>query len=236
MCRIFSCASSEPNRDAPAIGAMLRDFGGLAVCGKVPNGAPEGHHDGWGIVAYREGAAVFYVRVAASAATDSRFGRAIEDLVLLTPDTVIAHLRKTSRGSLAIDNVQPFLADKLAFCHNGAIAIDGVDGESDSLAAFRRGLADGGTAEAVSRAVASGRVGGKGYTGAITVICDGTSLAVKRDWNVSHPDAAARDFDSYYTMNLFEQGSMEAACSEPLAALADFSKRSLINGEEVKIR
>lgn len=240
MCRIFACVSKSPEADAPRVRAVLRDFARLADTGCVPTGVPAGHHDGWGLVGYRGGEVVFYERAALSAASDPRFAAAADALVALAPDAVIAHLRKTSRGTNAVDNCQPFVTGSLSFCHNGRLggpyAEGGPNGESDSLMAFRAALAGGGTVDSLQAAVAAGRVADDAYTGAITVASDGSSLVVRRDWNAEHPDAAARGLDGYYTLSIFEDGDLRAACSEPLPALAGFGAQPLRNGEEVRLR
>ena len=66
--------STYPARYAPLLEAALRDLGSMASCGNVLRVARPGHRDGWGIVAYRRGKVVLYIRVTSIGADeDPRF-------------------------------------------------------------------------------------------------------------------------------------------------------------------
>jgi hypothetical protein len=74
MCRLLAFATEDPARYAPLLEAALRDLGSMASCGNVLRVARPGHRDGWGIVAYRRGKVVLYIRVTSIGADeDPRF-------------------------------------------------------------------------------------------------------------------------------------------------------------------
>ena len=127
-------------------------------------------------------------------------------------------------------NVQPFLSDRLAFCHNGSLALTLPEGgASDSLTAFRSAVSDGGSAGAVGRAIESGRK--SGYTSATSVVTDGENTSVLLDWNEEHPLAEKYGFKDYYTMSLFSAEGLTIACSELLPSLSQLEHRRMENGE-----
>lgn len=237
MCRVLAICSENPDADADLMRRALLDFRTLATTGVVAGGLPPGHEDGWGLVAYRGGAPLFYLRALGRADADLRFSAAADLVRDLSPDTVIAHLRKASRGSLSIENTQPLLADHLAFCHNGSLTVgspEDVSHQSDSAITFRRALAAGGRAEDLEREIAIGQSGD--YTAAITILADGARVRARRQWNESHPEAKSRGFDGYFTLRAFEGGTLRAVCSEPLPALGSLSGRDLANGEAFTLR
>lgn len=87
----------------------------------MPPGYPSGHHDGWGVVAYRRGKKVFYVRSAKDASKDETYTRIVEKVEAKKPSITIAHFRKASVGGKGILNAHPFVFKNYSFCHNGSI-------------------------------------------------------------------------------------------------------------------
>lgn len=238
MCRILAICSDHPESDRELSRQVLFDFRALAATGIVAGGLPPGHQDGWGVVAYRDGAPVFYSRVLGAADTDERFLSAVKLAEDLSPDTVIAHLRKASQGSLSTENAQPFLDGNLAFCHNGSLSVSVREAEaehqSDSAAIFHRSLAAGDGVASLEKEIERGQTGD--YTAAITVIADGQNVVARRLWNEAHPEAHSRGFDGYFTLYLFERPGLRVVCSERLPSLANLSCRLLENGERIVLR
>lgn len=236
MCRLLAWKSARP--DGVALATTLRAFRTLAATGRVPSGAPAGHRDGWGIAAFRDGAAVFYARSAAPADEDPTFAAAAAALEASAPDTVIAHLRKASAGAVDVGNAQPFLSDGLAFAHNGSIGARGsCDGPSDSLTLFREVLAARASGEDAFGALGSRaaviRAAGD-YRAMNFLLADGNRLRAWRDWNEATPDAAARGLDAYYGLFVgeSEDGHAKAVSSEPLPG---FVFAPIGNGESVDL-
>ena len=105
------------------------------------------HADGWG-VAWDEGGEFRSTRSTSSAHSDSSFSQAISNT---KTTAAIAHLRAATMGiPVSMANTHPFLADSLAFCHNGSIhdmtalssllqlaSLNQVHGTTDSELYFR---------------------------------------------------------------------------------------------------
>jgi len=75
----------------------------------------ERHPDGWG-VAYYTGGAPHVIKSVSSAEVDHLFRRVSG---IVASETVLAHLRKATQGSLSIINTHPFQFGKWVFVHNG---------------------------------------------------------------------------------------------------------------------
>jgi glutamine amidotransferase len=137
MCELFAMSAKHP----ATVRLSLEEFarhGGLS--------GP--HKDGWGIAWYEE-RDVRLVKERSPAA-DSACVRFVQDHPFVSP-FVISHVRKATRGAVALRNCQPFLRELggvwHAFAHNGDLA--GIDddarfgarefrpvGETDSERAF----------------------------------------------------------------------------------------------------
>ncbi len=76
------------------------------------------HSDGWGVAYYLAGAP-HLVRSTSAAIEDSLF-RKVSGIV--ASETVVAHLRKATQGSLCITNAHPFQYGRWIFAHNGNLA------------------------------------------------------------------------------------------------------------------
>ncbi len=75
----------------------------------------ERHPDGWG-VAYYQAKAPHIIKSVATAIDDNLF-RHVSGIV--TSQTVVAHLRKATQGSLSVINTHPFQYGNWVFAHNG---------------------------------------------------------------------------------------------------------------------
>ena len=107
MCRLFgfrSVIKSKVHRSLISADNALMNQG-------------EDHPDGWG-VAYWIAGAPNIVRSLSSAMDDKLFQKVSG---LVASETVVAHLRKATSGSLSVLNTHPFQYGKWVFAHNGNI-------------------------------------------------------------------------------------------------------------------
>jgi glutamine amidotransferase len=234
MCRLLAWKSRQPEQDVAALADSLRALRGLAATGRVPNGIPAGHRDGWGIAAFRDGAAVIYVRSAKPADEDPLFEATVAACAAAAPDAVIAHLRKASAGAIDAGNAQPFLGDNAAFAHNGSMGgRGGCDGPSDSLRFFREAVSRGGDIfEAVEALKNETRQGE--YRAMNFLLTDGKKIRVWRDWNEMTPDAEALGLEGYYGLFRAQAASFSLVSSEPLA-LPNLTFELIQNGASVDL-
>ncbi len=77
----------------------------------------ERHPDGWGVAYYVEGIP-HVIKSASTAVTDTLFRRVSG---IVSSETVVAHLRRATVGSLSIINSHPFQYGSWIFAHNGQI-------------------------------------------------------------------------------------------------------------------
>lgn len=77
----------------------------------------EEHPDGWGVCHYVEGVPQL-IRSISTAVDDQLFAQVSG---VVTSQTVVAHLRKSTQGELSILNTHPFQYGKWIFAHNGNI-------------------------------------------------------------------------------------------------------------------
>jgi glutamine amidotransferase len=75
------------------------------------------HPDGWGVAYYNAGAP-HVIKSVSSAQVDHLFRRVSG---IVASETVLAHLRKATHGSLSIINTHPFQFGRWVFVHNGNI-------------------------------------------------------------------------------------------------------------------
>jgi glutamine amidotransferase len=76
------------------------------------------HPDGWGVAYYNAGAP--HVIKSVATALDDHLFRRVSGIV--SSETVLAHLRKATNGSLEVINTHPFQYGQWVFAHNGNIA------------------------------------------------------------------------------------------------------------------
>ena len=77
----------------------------------------EQHPDGWGVAYYVDGTP-HLMRSAASALSDRVFQRVSG---VVASETVVAHVRKATQGSLSVLNCHPFQHGRWVFAHNGDV-------------------------------------------------------------------------------------------------------------------
>ncbi len=75
------------------------------------------HSDGWGVVSFH-GANVRLARQPEPAYEDVRFDEAIR---ACRSKTIVAHVRRASRGVRKLENCHPFVCGRWAFAHNGTL-------------------------------------------------------------------------------------------------------------------
>lgn len=75
------------------------------------------HPDGWGVAYYAEGAP-HLTRSASTAIDDNLFHRVSG---VVASETVLAHVRKATKGSIGVLNSHPFQYGRWTFAHNGDV-------------------------------------------------------------------------------------------------------------------
>jgi len=119
MCRLFgfrSVIQSQVHR------SLVSADNALSVQSKE-------HPDGWG-VAYYLGGAPHLIKSAASAISDRLFQRVSG---VVSSETVVAHVRRATQGTLSPINAHPFQYGSWIFAHNGNLAA--FDHHRDDLVA-----------------------------------------------------------------------------------------------------
>lgn len=118
--------------------SFLHDFRILAEKGDVLPKAKPGHKDGWGIVGYQNHTPIRFGREPKNAMEDPKYEEACERLDQSgLKGSLMAHIRKASKGKLSLENTAPFIRDEWCFGHNGTlknfdISIRGLKGDTDS--------------------------------------------------------------------------------------------------------
>ena len=119
MCRMFAAIG----KGIPAQDLLLK-FQKLAIDGKRFDPDKKGHHHGWGIVgkSINDPNFRYFGRSANDAGEDPEYQEAIQAISNNYDGIILAHLRQASEGlSISKDMNHPFLMNKLAFQHNGAV-------------------------------------------------------------------------------------------------------------------
>jgi len=219
MCRMLGVVSRGP---VPY--DLFEEFADLAATGACPSGPPDerGHRDGWGLVAFLNGALLVDARGAGGAPDDPRFFQAAWKVARINPErregsllAVLAHVRRASPGGNAgVENTHPRLREALgrrwAFAHNGTLkGFDyGREGSLDSDAYFASvlGGVDRGVFEAYRGASAEMH---RRYrpTSLTSLLTDGRGIHALRLCNGS---------PEYYTLHQDHWGEAVVLCSEPL--------------------
>lgn len=103
--------------------SFLHDFRLLAEKGDVlPIAKEPGHKDGWGIVGYQKHTPILLGRQPTNAMKDPKYEEAYEHLdQLRLTGSLMAHLRKASKGGRSQENTAPFIRGEWCFGHNGTI-------------------------------------------------------------------------------------------------------------------
>lgn len=114
MSRMLAFSSPTPISWADAVGAeRMGAFSALASL----------HADGWGAASTEHGEAAYEHGVRGHGSVDPFGPAAIAELAAAPPASAgLLYLRFASAGPPALDDIQPFVRDGVAFQHNGALA------------------------------------------------------------------------------------------------------------------
>lgn len=107
MCRLFGFRSVIPSQVHRSLVAADNALGKQS----------ERHPDGWGVAYYVDGAP--HVTRSAAGALDDALFRRVSGIV--SSETVVAHVRKATQGSLTVLNSHPFQYGRWVMAHNGDI-------------------------------------------------------------------------------------------------------------------
>ena len=107
MCRLFGFRSVIQSQVHSSLVGADNSFMSLS----------EDHPDGWGVAYYIHGSP--HVIKSESTAINDHLFRRVSGLV--ASETVLAHLRKATLGSVDVANTHPFQYGKWVFAHNGNI-------------------------------------------------------------------------------------------------------------------
>ncbi len=137
MCRMAALISPYPLRGYE-IDDFLDSVTEMASRGRTLRGSGMGHPHGWGMVAFREGRLLLYVRETCPIWRRGFYARFRADLILV-------HARAASIGEVSFDNTHPISACKSGtiwfLAHNGSIRgikEEGMLGQSDTEALLIR--------------------------------------------------------------------------------------------------
>jgi glutamine amidotransferase len=229
MCRLVAIINPQ-NQEIAA--DALRQFGSLAETGKIPPGTDNGHKDGWGVAAYKNGAVAFFKKNPLDASRDPEYQAAIKDAAKTDPSLILGHLRKASRGKISIENTQPYTFGPYTFCHNGTLSdfekmmlepkyLARRKGASDSEVVFLYLLQKieatgdflGGFLEGIKQ------MRRMDYTALNILISNGKTLLALREVNENDGAVKKDDLcDTYYTLlqGKDASGVTRFICSQPL--------------------
>ncbi|MHB8701666.1 MAG: class II glutamine amidotransferase [Nitrososphaerales archaeon] len=192
--------------------SLLKSFRELASCGKVKQGSPPGHSDGWGAVAWHLDSPYYLAREPKDAHTDTIFDEMLLKIES-SPITThfIAHLRKASLGAKTRENTHPFIQGKWAFAHNGTIRKlnlkDRTDSEWFFLSLMKEAEEHGGDMlEAIKSQVQSVRAL-YNYSSITFLLSDGRSMFAYRDYS---------GHDDYYTLYYADTKRGFIVCQEKI--------------------
>lgn len=250
MCRILFISGKQ---SGSFIEKALLNFQELAETGKVPTGIIEGHKDGWGIIAYKKGEVVFFLKKPTNASKDKLFQKSISKIILLKPDFVIAHLRKSSVGKLNLNNTHPFLIQNWSFCHNGTIfnkekiILDSqskklIKGETDSEKFFVSFLQSISFSQSISFLMLKSKIKkmiefvkkNSDYTSLNFILSNGKTTLALREINTSNKMVKEKNLLNYYTLYQgMQNNKLAIVCSEKLP-LSKVSWKNLKNHECVQ--
>lgn len=107
MCRLFGFRSAIKSQVHQSLVGAENSFMSLSTS----------HPDGWGVAYYVEGSP-HVIKADAVAMEDQLFKRVSG---IVSAETIVAHLRKTTIGSGGVVNTHPFQYGKWVFAHNGNV-------------------------------------------------------------------------------------------------------------------
>ena len=113
MCRLYGFRATEPTK----VECSLVYAQNALMLQSREDQAGLSHADGWGVATYRDGTP-HVERQAWAAYHGEHFRRAAARTY---SRTVLAHVRRASVGSVALENTHPFVHGKWVFAHNGTL-------------------------------------------------------------------------------------------------------------------
>lgn len=233
MCRLFGYKTENPSATTNDLVKALGEFRVLAKNGKSLRGVSKGHGDGWGIIAYKNGAPALYYRSPKSIIDDNNFELILKSIKNINPEIVISHLRKLSRGGNDVLNTQPFLSGNVSLCHNGTInfPLKMTPGNiSDSLSFFQ--MITETSSKNFSKIFKDNytKISKRySYSAMNMLFSDGKNINFIRNWNEKDPSAEKLCYQDYYTLSLYENKYAKFICSEDLASLKKLVKKECLN-------
>lgn len=217
----------------------LVDLQHVAEIGKVPEEEVDGHMDGWGIVSFMNRSPRLVGKSERPAHLDPSYDSALKSLPEIeSPNILIAHVRRASRGDVSLKNTHPFISEGLVLAHNGTV--DGLDtgttrkpkGDTDSerlLMLLADKLDETGDLESALRLLIRKDIRTKAVHTAMLLVSDGRKLYAYRGFT-------RQDREWYYKLKLAKCRDYVAVIQESVDEESLFDEISeLENGELVSV-
>lgn len=119
MCRMFAVRATHATAVAHELASAEHSLRCQSQCDLINRD----HSDGWGVASFRNGSVDLH-RGALPAYADEEFDRSCHSV---KSTTVIAHVRRASKGETKLANSHPFTYGQWAFAHNGTLtALDAL--------------------------------------------------------------------------------------------------------------
>ncbi len=220
MCRLIGIKGYS-NLELENRSKILTEFFDLSKNGCVPKTISQGHSDGYGIVAYKNGSIIFYYRNSLPPYQDKNFPSILNSLSTLNADFVMGHLRKATKGENHATNNQPFILSDNSFGTNGTVHFPSLrDGENDSRLLFEKLLNE----NDVEKTLAS--LSTIDYTSATLLLFDGKEFTAARWFNEDNLNAQKFDFNCYYTLFVTGGDKIEIISSEITESIKNLNLES----------
>jgi predicted glutamine amidotransferase len=228
MCRMMGLVG-----DVAANRALFERFRIEASEGNIGRNMQPGHRDGWGIV---HDGLQYAGRSALDAAVDPEYVKAAREA---RGPVGLVHFRKATAGAKSAENSHPFIAEGLAFAHNGSVFGIAQPGQSDSKEVFSRILDERRKGASVEDAIATvARDVDKRYryTSLTLLVTDGSTLWGLRKIG-NDPVACADEAcpQEYYTLGVAKMpdGSVVVSQDHEIIGLKDW--HGIADGEIVTV-
>lgn len=215
MCRLLALINSDKMESR----TILDFFRNLAESGKVPPSSTQGHKDGWGIVAYKKGNVVYFVKSKDNAFDDKKYLKSVDKIEKINPSVIVGHLRKSSCGLNKKENNHPFIKGNYVFCHNGTVFNSDKIPLNDKFRKFVKGETDSeklflyilqilkeskkSTPEKTKNTILKAIVHIRNnidYTAMNFIFSDGEFLWALRDFNENNANVKKENLGDYYSL------------------------------------
>ncbi len=201
----------------------------------MKKGMNPGHFDGWGVSGFSSGRAVYFGRMAQSAAESEKEYKLAGDRASKADGaSLIGHFRKATGGELTISNTHPFHYRDWIFAHNGTIF--GAAASFPLIEAEPQGQTDSerfflwlwehihAEIDPTTALVALLKKSREQlvFTSLNFLMSDGVHLWAYRDFGDKRLEKGetVKDREDYYTLYSANVGTSTVICSEPLTALS----------------